>query len=344
MNKNDWETICKVANMKKFDCPPIGFIIDSPWLPGWHEVSHYDYYFDDEVWFDSNLEAVNKFPDITFLPGFWAEFGMVGEPSAFGSRTVWNEYDTPYPEKILRKIEESRNLPKPDPENDGLLPIILHRLQNNEPKLKKEGHLYKFAISRGPFNIASYLLGHSEFLLGLKMHPNRTKDFIELVTNFVIDWLKIQKEKFETIEGIFVLDDIIGFVNEDDFKEYALPYFKEIFNCFKTDVNFLHQDMESLVPAKHLNDMDVNLYNFSYKHDINKIKKLSQNKVGLLGNIPPRDVLADESSEEIYDEVKETLKNVENYEGLMVSCGGGMPPGVSTDKIQSFVLSVKENS
>ena len=32
-----------------------------------------------------------------FLPGFWAEYGMCTEPSAFGAKLVWTEDDFPHP-------------------------------------------------------------------------------------------------------------------------------------------------------------------------------------------------------------------------------------------------------
>ena len=33
----------------------------------------------------------SDFRDVWFLPGFWAEFGMCTEPSAFGGKCVWHE-------------------------------------------------------------------------------------------------------------------------------------------------------------------------------------------------------------------------------------------------------------
>jgi len=66
----------------------VGFIIDSPWLPGWYNISIMDYYTSDELWFSANKKAVETFPDVIFLPGFWSEYGMCTEPSAFGARCI----------------------------------------------------------------------------------------------------------------------------------------------------------------------------------------------------------------------------------------------------------------
>ncbi len=110
----------------------MGFIIDSPWIPGWYGISKIDYYSSDELWFRSNLKAVNAFPDVWFIPGFWSEYGMCTEPSAFGSRMIFPENNLPHAEKIIKGIEEADTLPIPNVKTDGLLPFMISRLRNNQ--------------------------------------------------------------------------------------------------------------------------------------------------------------------------------------------------------------------
>ena len=56
----------------------------------------------------------------------------------------------------------------------------------------------------------------------------------------------------------------------------------------------------------------------------------------MLGNIPPRDVLANGTKEEIEKAVKDLIVNLENRSRVIVSCGGGMPPAVTTESIKFF--------
>lgn len=67
-----------------------------------------DFYSSDEYWMKSNLKAVDSFPDVWFMPGFWSEYGMCTEPSAFGSRMIFYEKSLPYAEKILSGIVRRR--------------------------------------------------------------------------------------------------------------------------------------------------------------------------------------------------------------------------------------------
>ena len=82
--------------------------------------------------------------------------------------------------------------------------------------------------------------------------------------------LFFQTATFESIDGIFLLDDLIGFLGDDDFRQFALPYLKRVFGCRDVSVRFLHNDAHGLVTARHLTDMGVNMFNFSYNHFLNK--------------------------------------------------------------------------
>lgn len=131
MRNSAWNDLVALIEGGKLDYQPIGFIIDSPWIPSWYGITKIDYYASDDLWFRSNLKAVNSFPDIWFMPGFWSEYGMCTEPSAFGSRMIFLENNLPHAEKILAGIEEAGRLPKPNVMTDGLLPFMISRIRNH---------------------------------------------------------------------------------------------------------------------------------------------------------------------------------------------------------------------
>jgi uroporphyrinogen-III decarboxylase len=344
MTEEQWKKLVGVIKGEVVDPLPVGFIIDSPWLPGWSGISTLDYFTNEQLWFDSNLKAIERFPDIMFLPGFWSEFGMCTEPSAFGSKCTWHENELPFADKIVRDIQGISNTVKPDPKTGGLLPFVLHRLKHYQSQIEREGHAIRFAVARGPLNIASFLMGTTEFLMAIRTDPNETKTLLDIVTDFIIDWLKLQAETFRSIDGIFILDDIVGFLGDDDFRQAALPYLKRIFQSFDVSVKFFHNDAPGLVCAPYLAGIGVNLFNFSFEHSLDQMKKLTNNKVTLLGNIPPRDVLAAGKPEDVRNSVKAALDSVEDKSRIILSCGGGIPQDVSTENIEAFLSAVREQS
>ncbi|MHC4344877.1 MAG: uroporphyrinogen decarboxylase family protein, partial [Planctomycetota bacterium] len=60
MTGEQWEKLVAVINGQLIEPLPVGFIIDSPWLPGWAGVKTIDYFSDDEVWLEANLKAVRE--------------------------------------------------------------------------------------------------------------------------------------------------------------------------------------------------------------------------------------------------------------------------------------------
>jgi uroporphyrinogen decarboxylase len=337
MTDQQWEKLRRVLTGEVFEPMPVGFIIDSPWLPGWAGITTLDYFTSERMWFEANLKAVQRFPDVIFLPGFWAEFGMCTEPSAFGAKCSWQENELPYADKIIADIQAVDSLVKPNPKKDGLLPFVLNRLKRYQGQIEREGHGIRFAVSRGPLNVASFLAGSTEFLMAIRTNPDEAHKLLTIVTDFIIDWLELQVHTFPSIDGVLVLDDIVGFLGEQDFTQTALPYLKRIFQSFETSVKFFHNDAAGLVCAPHLAQMGVNLFNFSFQHTLIEMKELTDNAVTLLGNIPTRDVLAAGTPEDVNDSIRTAIESVRDKSRIILSCGGGMPPGVSTQNIEAFL-------
>jgi uroporphyrinogen-III decarboxylase len=337
MTPEQWDKLLAVINGEPVEPVPVGFIIDSPWLPGWAGISTLDYFSSEQMWFEANLKAVQQFPDVMFLPGFWAEFGMCTEPSAFGSKCRWSEDEPPFAEKIISNMKDVASVHKPNPKTDGLLPFVLNRLKHCQGQIEQAGHAVKFAVSRGPLNVASFLMDTTEFLMGIRTDPDEAHKLLDTVTDFIIDWVELQAETFASIDGVLILDDIVGFIGEDDFKQMALPYLKRIFESLKTSVKLFHNDAAGLVCAPYLEAIGVNLFNFSYQHTLAEMKELTNNSVTLLGNIPTRDVLAAGTPEQVRDSIRAALDSVADRSRIILSCGGGMPPGVATENIEAFL-------
>ncbi|MCX6301769.1 MAG: uroporphyrinogen decarboxylase [Bacteroidia bacterium] len=344
MRNSSWDDLIRLIDGKKLNYQPTGFIIDSPWIPGWYGISIIDYYSSDELWLKSNLKAVNSFPEVWFMPGFWSEYGMCTEPSAFGSRMIFLEENLPHAERILSGTGGADSLPQPNVRTDGLLPFMISRLKNNEKAIKDADHQIRFAVARGPLNISSFLMGTTEFMMALALDPEGSHRILKKVTDFICDWLKWQRECFPSIDGVLILDDIIGFVGETEFKEFVIPYFKKIYEVTGAKVRFLHNDADGLITARNLKEMGVNMFNFSYNHSMGQIRELAGSEVVLVGNIPPRDVMAAGTPRQVEEAIKKAVGEISNHDRIIWSAGGGMSPDVRDANINSFIRAVKKYS
>lgn len=342
MTNEQWQLLLQTVSGKIPEKPVTGFIIDSPWLPGWAGVSNLQFYSSEQIWFETNKKAIETFPEIIFLPGFWSEFGMCTEPSAFGAKLVWNEFSLPHADKVIGSIEEAGRLKIPNPKTDGLLPFIIQRLVNYQKPIREMGHEIKFAIARGPLNVASFLLGTTELMTGFMMDPDNSHKLLETITQFTIQWIEYQKEMFPSIEGILVLDDIVGFIGDEECKTYAIPYIKRIFNAIDSKLNFFHNDAQGLISTPYVKEMGVDLYNFSFEHSMKEIRELAGPEVALIGNLPPRDVLAAGTPEQVREETRKMVKEFGDKNRIVWSCGGGMPQDVTSENIKAFKETIDE--
>ncbi len=159
-----WDKFLKAVYFEQPDEVPIALIVDSPSLPGFIGTTTLKYYLLQEEWLKANIFVLNRFPDIVFFPGFWVEYGMLVEPSAFGSHPKWKKDGLPFPSPIIRKCEEIDELEDPDPQTDGLMPLVLELYEYYQKVLEEKGYSIKFVAARGSLVIALHY--HKKIVCG----------------------------------------------------------------------------------------------------------------------------------------------------------------------------------
>jgi uroporphyrinogen-III decarboxylase len=212
---------------------------------------------------------------------------------------------------------------------------MLNRLKLMQPSIEAAGHHIRFSVSRGPLNIATFLMGVSEFMMACLMDPERVHKLLKVITDFLVEWHEIQRKTFPTIDGILVLDDIVGFIGTEEFREFGLPYMKQLYDI-PVSIKFFHNDAECEASVAFYPEIGINLYNPGIQITVNKIKELTNNKMAVLGSIPPRDVLANGTIQEVKQSVRLQMEELKQKDRFILSCAGGMPPGVSTENIQAL--------
>ena len=164
-----------------------------------------------------------------------------------------------------------------------------------EPRVHDAGHVIKVVAARGPMATATHLMGATNFIKCLRKQPQKTHQLLKLTTKFVKDWLDAQINALDNVEGIMVLDDLIGFVGPKDYAEFVHPYFSEIFGAFPSMVKFLHNDMDNPTSFEYLREWPIDIFNFSHKIDIAKTRELVGPDICLMGNVAPLGILCPSS-------------------------------------------------
>ncbi len=343
MKPEQWEIFKRAARLEKLDKVPMALIIDSPWIPGYLGLNHMDYYLDSELWFQSNLKIHREYPDIIFVPSWWLEYGMAAEPPVLGAKIKFWQNNTPSEYHTLYQVEDLEKFPEYEVGNDAFMGMTLHRIKMQKQRIVDQGEILPLVTSRGPLCTAGFVRSTTEFMIDIVEKPEWAHKLIDRCTSLIIDWLKAQaKIMGDTVEGIFILDDIVGFINEEHYLEFAHPYLKKICAAFPKDwVKIYHNDAEIAACLDHLPDCGFNVLNWGKQTDIAEVKARVGDRMCLMGNVNPLEIGVRGTPEEVREATLEVLEKSVG-EGIILSVGGGVSPGMSRENILAMLQALEE--
>ena len=343
MRPEQWETFKKAAHGEHLDNIPMALIIDSPWIPGYVGVSHMDFYLDPQVWFQSHLKIHEEFPDVIFVPGWWMEYGMAAEPSALGAKIKFWDNNTPSEYHNLFSIDDVDKLHKYEVESDAFMAMTLHRIRMQKQQVFDAGYIMPMVTARGPMCTAGFVRNTSDLMLDLVDEPEKVHKLLDLTTRLIIDWLKAQQKAIgDCVEGLFILDDIVGFVNEDHYLEFCHPYLKRINDAFPDDwVKLYHNDADVVACMDHLPEAGFNVLNWGKQTDITEVQERIGDEMTLMGNVNPLEVAVRGTPDEVHKATLNVL-NKSNGERIILSVGGGVSPDMPRENIHAMLSALNE--
>ena len=334
MRPEQWDTFKRAARLEKLDKIPMALIVDSPWIPGYLGIKHMDYYLDPELWFQSNLKIMREYPDIIMVPSWWMEYGMAAEPSVLGAKIKFWQDNTPSEYHTLYRLEDIDQFPEYEVEADAFAAMTLHRIGMHRQRILDHGYILPMVTSRGPLCTAGFVRSTTNLMIELVENPEGCHKLIDLCTRVIIDWLKAQhKVMGDTVEGIFILDDIVGFINEEHYQEFAHPYLKRICDAFPDDwVKVYHNDAEVDACLDHLPDAGFNVLNWGKQKDIREVKARVGKRMCLMGNVNPLEIAVRGTPDEVRAATLDVLEG-SGGEGIILSVGGGVSPGMPRENV-----------
>ena len=343
MRQQQWDLFKKAAKLQPIDSVPVALIIDSPWLPGYLRINHLDYYFDPEKWFDANLRVMQEFPELIVFPSWWVEYGMAIEPSAFGAKICFHQDQPPSQFPLLFHLEDVDRLTPIDPFTDGLMPLALHQYERRKMRIRQAGYDIHMAAARGPLCTAGFIRGITELMLDIVDKPASVHKLLTLITDGIIKWLKAQVEAVgDSIEGILVLDDVVGFLSRQAYLEFAHPYLKQIFDAFPKDwVKVYHNDANLRPFLEDLATTGLDVLNWSHSLDVAEAQRRTGGKICLMGNVAPLEIAARGTAQEVKMAAFGVLDKAVG-KGVILSLGGGVSPGMPRANIVALIEAVRE--
>lgn len=343
MRPEQWQHFKAAAKRVPGTSVPLSLIVDSPWIPGHLGIGYQDYYFDSDVWFDSHRRVIEEFPEVIFLPSWWAEIGMAAEPSTLGVRIRFWNHQTPSEERIPFPLDDLDQLAAPDPNTDGFCPLILHRYATHKQRIFDAGYTIPIVAARGPLCTASFFRGVTQLMMDLLDEPERVHRLLDMCTTLVIDWLKAQAAAIgPSVEGFLLLDDIVGFIGKDHYEEFAHPFLKRICDAFPAEwVRIYHNDASVAACLERLPDAGFDVLNWSYLTPMGEACERVRGRMTLMGNVPPLDVGVRGLPAEVEAAARAVLQAA-NGHPMILSVGGGVSPGMPAANIRALARALAE--
>ena len=307
-----------------------------------------DYYKNTDIKLYSQLFPMDYFKDCLILPGVWPDFGVVLEASAFGCPIVWNENNPPHAKNFINDINEVKKIKSINPETDGLMPAALKEYAYMLKKLDKKyinkiGYLDGCVQVTGPLEVATAMLGHSNFFIAFYSEPDLVKGFLEVVTDGIIRYIKALEKIAGELKIISVIEHVPGMLSADHNKQFAIPYISRIFHEFPRVIGLYHNEDNITHILSEIPKLGADIWHFG---EVNpeKIKTTVGEKMTIMGNVHPLRILLEGKPDDVIKACRENIDRFAGGGGYILCSGGGLSPGTPLENVRAMVDTARKNS
>jgi len=131
----------------------------------------------------------------------------------------------------------------PTPGEAGLTPLLLMQMKEIRRRLRPQGRdLDRIVKSMGPAEVCGLLLGYENYFTSLFDDPARMKTLMEMVTAFIIQWLRLQERIVGEAQVLQLADHVPCQVSAEHFRELIFPYLRAIYAEFPEPVKIYHNE------------------------------------------------------------------------------------------------------
>ncbi len=339
MSEQAWDNFLVAAQGGQPDRVPVALGADCGFIASAFGMNTLDFFLYPDRWLHAYLTLIARFPDVVFLPGFWVEYGMAAEPSAFGAPVLWRQDEAPAIRQLALPLADWRNLPRPDPYADGLMALVLRRIWNLEQGGElPEPHRLRFVAARGPFTIATHLFGATNFLTALAGERSEARiaaDALELLTETSIRFLQAQLGYLREPWGVMLLDDTVGMLSPALFNAVARPLLERIFAAFEGLIRIYHNDTPCQHLLPHFPGLGFEVFHLSHRVPLAQARVALGPDIVLMGNVPPLEVMVHGTPQQVAEAAHGCIIQADGS-GLILAPGGGTNAGTPARNIDAL--------
>ncbi|OAA90510.1 uroporphyrinogen decarboxylase family protein [Clostridium ljungdahlii] len=270
--------------------------------------------------------------------------GLAGIAEALGSKLFFPDHGAPYVSQYaINNVSDLEKLSVPDPVKGGRFSFVLESAEKLVDKLGKE--IPVSVEVPGPFTTAGNLMRIEKFLRDTRKNPEFAHRILRLATDTTIAFIK-EAAKLDVSMGIAEPSASGTLISYNMFKEFALPYLKEIVDTIKSlgkGSAYLHICGNTKKIWTLMADTGAESLSLDDVIDLEEAKKTVGDRVVLIGNVKPTETMYLGKPEDVERDAKECLRKAyDNPKGYVLALGCGFPIDTPPENIHALREAAKK--
>ena len=209
-----------------------------------------------------------------------------------------------------------------------------------------DGRVPLIGFAGAPFTLASYAIegGHSNNFAKTKAlmygHPEAWHRLCALLADIVADYLVAQIEAGVNVVQVF--DSWVGALNRADYREFAFPHSRRIFEHIGTRVPTIHFGTGTSTILEDIRDAGGSVIGADWRISIDDAWERIGHDHAIQGNLDPTLLLGPTSR--LFQQTDDILRRVGSRPGHIFNLGHGILPSTRLDHVQMLAQYVHSTS
>ena len=319
---------------QSLDRYPCGLMF-GPAMAGFINVKTKDYYHSPELLAKLDIELFKKFNQ----DGAGLSITLHGIAEALGAEIAYPDYGIAYLNKpAISSLDDVSKLKPINPLKDGRIPTVLKGLAIDQKEL---GEFVDVGLSiAGPFSSAASVVGTKTLLKGALRRPDKVHELLEIVTESLLNII----DEASKLGVSFCIPDPVSsttLISKGLYEKFSFPYVKRIQEkvISKTGSSAA---IHICGKSKDLWDMVVetgcDCFSIDNIEDLTEAKKLIGDKVCLIGNVSPVDIMRYGTEEDVMKDAKKCIdKAWDSPNGFLLNTGCDLPTGTPVENMNAML-------
>jgi uroporphyrinogen decarboxylase len=270
-------------------------------------------------------------------------FSIKEVAEAMGSRVIYPPNGMAYlAEPALHNMLDISRIRPADPRKDGNLPLKLKALCKLQKAFAREVNVGSGIP--GPLSVAADIAGTKNFLTAMLKYPEKVHELLTIVTETNINIIDILCDMGS---GVSIADPVssASLISAKLYREFSFPYQKKCIDRIRQKSGksaTIHVCGKSKLLWGDLVETGMSSFSLDNLEDLEEAKYAIGDKVLLIGNVPPVDIVRYGDYEDVVRESKECIRKAYNCpKGFILNTGCQVPVGTPIENIRALMDTVR---